>query len=296
MTTVNPQKSARFERAHPPNPNIEYAADGSSAVGYRPRETARRSTAAGDDDRRRDTVESVTQFQISLCATSLEVAAKLQLGSIYSQSMGVQGKAIFYDAVATTDYYEEAIDPEHGVLYGVRHAIGVRLALNATNITSETNLSYAAVAAQVQVSGASVFYEVQGIGIPHSLLKSWLSATSGPLTESSYAKIDHVLRVELPDYLADTTKPLTTSEYIVVPRTSDDTSLVDSAHLVNFAMTQIARGRSLNQALAKLDGDHDDEAGRFLVTYVYSRRAGISDPASTPSAAAIAQAKEWRNT
>lgn len=283
-----------------PGPRIVYAADGSAEVWYPPRAPEPAGVSFAPDERAPD--ESIAQFHLSFCATSIAVAAKLQLGSIFSIHGDMEGKAIFYDAVATTDYYAEAADPAGGLLYAVRHGIGVRLALKATRLKIETNLSYSMIAAQARGSGASVFYEVQGIGVPPQIVRSMLGAlpTSGPLTESSYTRLDHVLRVELPDYLAEPDNPLTTSEYIVVPRPREGDPRVEHARAFNFAMTQIARARSLSRALDLLADDERlaGDLGRFLVMYVYSNTAGVVDPGSTqsPGAAAVARAKAWLTT
>ncbi len=291
---MNTKEAISYGRAH--GPSMVQRTDGSVDVWYPP--PAIPVGAAADAGTR--AIETLTRLQLTFCSTSLAVAARLQLGSIYSGSTNVEGKAIFYDAVATTDFEAEAVELNGDVLYTVRHGIGLRLAMKAINLKVDTNLSYSMVAAQARGLGAEVFYEVQGIGIPPEIVKSLLGAmpTLGPLNETSYTRLDHVLRVELPDYLADEAKPLTTTEYIVVPRDSGDPFLAQS-RAFNVAISQIARGRSLSKALRAVSEDETlaGGAGRFLFLYAYSKFTGTADPASTvgPSAAAINRAKAWLN-
>lgn len=290
---MNTREVISYGRA--PGPSMVHNADGSVDVWYPPPPATPKDMVPEAVSR---ASEVLTRLQLTFCASSIAVAAKLQLGNIFSGGTNVEGKAIFYDAVATTDFEAEALDPNGDVLYTVRHGIGLRLALKAINLKVDTNLSYSMVAAQARGLGAEVFYEVQGIGIPPEIVKSLLGAmaTFGPLTETSYTRLDHVLRVELPDYLADEGKPLTTTEYIVVPRDSGDPFLAQS-RAFNVGISQIARGRSLSKALRAVSEDETlaDGVGRFLLLYAYSKFAGITDPASTvsPSAAVINRAKAW---
>ncbi|WP_338869426.1 hypothetical protein [Myxococcus stipitatus] len=286
-------------------PELSYSKDGVPLVWFKPQaaksvpyEFLSGNSALADVN---NVVAQITQFQVSFFATSVDVAAKLSLGSIFSTSGSFGAKAIFYDAVATTDFYAEQEADNGAVLYGVRHGTGARLALRAQNLKSESNLSYAGLAAQARVSGAEVFYEVQGIGIPPGLIQDLLGVipASGSLdSETNYTKLDEFLRTTLPDFLDDLTKPLTVSEYIVVPRTKAFGSTTGYSLSVNFAMGQLARRRSLVDALKNLDDvDVVDGIERQLVVHVYLQMAGLSDPQSDkrPHEDAARRAKEWLN-
>lgn len=288
-------------------PSAEYQKDGTVSFWYPPAATQQQVwrpdrilSFADNEEPPQKKEEQLTRFQVSFSATSIDVAANLNLGSIFSSTASYGEKAIFFDAVANTDYYGASYDQNGKLLYSVRHGIGVRLAVRASNLKNQNNLSYAGVAAQARFSGATVAYQVQGIGIPPSLVQKMLGAvpTLGNLTdESRFLAIDKLLRQSLPDYL-ESSETLTTSAYPVVPPDERSVSLISSHRALNFAMTQIARRVSLAQALDLLKHDdalHQSSDARFVVLYTYSKIAGITDPTSTlvPSDTAHARAYAW---
>lgn len=240
---------------------------------------------------------AIVGFQISYSVTSVAVSAKFALGSIFGASGTADEKAIFFDAVATTNYYAEATAANGRVLYALRRGIGARLALRVRNLAVESNLSFAGIAAQAKFSTTEVNYEFQAIGIPPDHLKKMLGVipTCSTLDEKCYRQIDRVLRVDLPAYL-ESEQPLATGEYIVVPQDDNAAPWSGTAHGVNFAMMQIARGLSLAEALKVLDKSNQP-IEHFIVQYTYGKETGTTDPASTqaPSSDLRTTAKHWLN-
>jgi hypothetical protein len=282
-------------------PEMMYADDGTPLVWYKPssdiqgasKSMAMEGLAPASVD------AQITQFQISFFATSVDVAAKLSLGSIFSVSGNFGAKAIFYDVAAATDFYAEQSTDNGSVLYGVRQGIGVRLALMAKNLKAESSLSYAGLAAQAKVSRAEVSYEVQGIGIPPTLIKEMLGAipVQGSLeNEVNYTKLNTFLTMTLPDFLAKPENKLTVSEYIVIPRARTVGSATAYAKSINFAVNMLLERRSLAEALKWLS-ELKEITGidRYMVVLVYAQFMGVSDEHSkeTPSDEVYRKVRDW---
>lgn len=282
----------------PPRLRTAYLPDGSLLSGYHADgdEAGERRSRSGSER----TSEQLTSFAMSYSSTSLQVAAKLGLGGIFNLNASAGGKAVLLDVACMTDFYEEqpAIDDLPG--YGIRHGIGIRLAMSLRNMKMDTSLNYAGIAAQARMGLADVSYEVVGIGLPPDIIQSWLKSTkvSGSLAdESNYLALQELLGKQIPEYL-QSDRTLTPLAYTVLTTDQSEFSLGGPHRAVHFAMHSIARRQSLSETLAALEKDEQlrgSPDSTFVVMHTYRQVADVSDPTSTqrPTDAACRTANDW---
>ncbi len=203
-----------------------------------------------------------SQMSVSMYSTSADATSRLKLGGIFELDTNATSKVLFLEAMVKTDYQESAyemVDGRQVVQYYVNRGFGVRIALQVLGWSSDVSLSFSAVAAKAQVSGQSVQYYVETLGMPDWLQSDILKAVgvAGSLNEESFCALRKVITVTLPAYLRrnaaespNTAKgerpPLQFDDFRVPAGTSADT--FDLSRSINFAMTHLARGDSLEQA------------------------------------------------
>ena len=253
----------------------------------------------------------LSQMSVSMYSTSSGAAARLKLGGVFEAGGDKGAKVLFLEALVRDDYEDaayEVIDGRIVLQYCVRRAFGIRVALQVTGWSADMSLSFSAVAAKAQVTGQSVQYYVETLGLPDWLERDVVKAVgvAGPLDESSFSKLRTVITKTLPEYLRrtpvespDLTKherrPLTFDEYRVpVDEGAYTFSLPRSIH---FAMTHLARGDTLKQAKDALrEGSLLlNDVGGDIVEEIYLKHAGIS-PGKTdevPSPDAVTAARRW---
>lgn len=253
----------------------------------------------------------MTEMSVSMYSTSATAASRLKLGKVFETDIDTTAKVLFLEALVKTDFndsaYEE-IDGRKVVQYYVRRAFGVRIALQVQGWSVSTSLSLSSVAAKAQVSGQSVQYYVETLGLPDWLEAEVVKAVgiAGPLDENGFQKLRALMTVTLPAYLRRTPAenpdlekgqrlPLQFDEYRLPADSSDDTFSLPRS--INFAMTHLARGDSLQQAKEALrDGSAVlQEVSGDVIEQIYAKYAAISPDkdGEVPSQGAVMKARRW---
>lgn len=230
-----------------------------------------------------------TGFEVSFSATSAALAAKVGVSAIYDGHIEVDTKALFFDALLTTDYYEEVTQGDE-VLFAKKKGTGLRVALRATGLSANMSLNFAAVAAEASFKGAAVSYQVQGVALSDVVLKSFLSIPlRGELNPDVFAAIQRSISDALPKYLRSGNVGV--GEYPVFPTLARKCDPSSRARAVYFALQQISRGSSLSKALSQAGTRFDHE----IIVIVYARVASVSDTNSTaaPSQETTQRASLW---
>lgn len=253
----------------------------------------------------------MTEMSVSMYSTSSEAASRLKLGKVFESDTSRSTKVLFLEALVKTDYDEaayEEVDGQQVVQYHVRRAFGVRIALQVSGWSANRSLSFSSVAAKAQVTGQSVQYYVETLGLPAFLEAEVVQAVgiAGPLDESGFTKLRKLVTETLPAYLRRTPAekpdlakgqrlPLQFDDYRVPASAADDGFSLSRS--VNFAMTHLARGDTLDQARGALrDGSLAmQDVGGDVIEQIYGKYAGISPDqgGQAPSPDAVMTARRW---
>jgi len=236
--------------------------------------------------------EKFSRFSISALTTSIQAAASLKLATIFSGDVHANETAVFFDSTLTTDYYAEAV--VNGVpLYAIRHGIGLRLALRASDLDATLSIDYASIAASVALKASEVSYQVVAIGMPLDVVSDLMGAIPlmDELSTTSYTALHDVLAVTLPKYIDEHQLTLAPAPFTVGPLSRLKSSAMDRAQVINFAMLYISKGYSLREAFQSAPSSYD----RDLIAFVYSQIALLRDVASDaePDRAAKGRANAW---
>lgn len=253
----------------------------------------------------------MTEMSVSMYSSSASAASHLQIGKVFESDASMDAKVLFLEAVVKTDYSEAAYEEVNGqkvIQYYVRRAFGVRIAVQVQGWSANTTLSLSSVAAKAQVSGQSVQYYIETLGLPDWLEAEVVKAVgiSGPLDENGYRKLRALMTETLPAYLRRTPAenpdlskgerpPLQFDDYRLPVDSSTDTFSLPRS--VNFAMTHLARGDSLKQAKDALRGGSAamQDVSHDITEQIYAKYAGISPDkdGEVPPQDSVMKARRW---
>jgi len=229
----------------------------------------------------------LTNFSVIASEIDLSLAAKLGIGAIFSGTLNYGDRAFYLDATAYTDVYSET--PGNPIC-GTRWGVGLRVLLHVSDIKGGLSLNFGLVGAAVQLGLARALYEIDGMGIPDGL-----SVVLGELhgfgdfTAETYFKINDSVIPKLADYMKNNAAKLTPEPYQVQLIQPIDIDPILEARSVVFAMRRLREGCSLQEAIAKASGKHEESEIRA----VYAKVAPGLAPGDPPPQSARTAADEW---
>ena len=218
----------------------------------------------------------------------IAVAAKLNIGTIFSGSLNWNDLAFYLDAMAFTDRYAET--PANYV-YGTRWGVGLRVLLHVWDVKAGLSLNMGLVGAAAQLGFAKALCEIKGTGIGSDGMAEVLEDhhTVGEFTAETYYKINDAVMLKLSQYLkAHKTEPFPEA-YQVQLIEPIDIDIVLGARSVYFAMKCLNDGRTLHEAIEKSQGKFDDHE----ILLVYAKIAPGTGPNDHPSDSAKEKAHKW---
>ncbi len=231
---------------------------------------------------------NLSNFNVVVDALSVSMAAKLQVGSIFTGSASVNEKGFYLDALSYTDKYREQHLPNQMVI-ATRWGVGIRVLLRVSDIKTDLSLNFGMVAAAAQLGLVTTRYEIQGIGIGGDGLAIVLKNLPqiGDFDFETYNMLSNEIPKKLGVYIEENKSNLIPQPIAVAITKSVDSIL--SAKSIYYAMRSIAARRSLNDALAKADVEYD----RNVIRKVYLQIAGDIGENDRPSKQAEHQAEGW---
>lgn len=236
-------------------------------------------------------MSSYTGFEVAFRSMSLEVAASLQVSSLFKTDGDYKGTALFFDTILHTDY-QKRVDLPGGLSYYKKKGTGLRIALKATGLDASASLTFASVAAQATLKKASAEYRVHGFGLSDEIVVSLLNVPlSGGLSSETYQALQRTVSKQLPEYLRS--NQVEVSEYAVpIPAHQDDP--MARARSINYATAMVAGRKSLQHANQYRPKGISPE----IVTLIYARFLGSvsTDSTKDPSPEQAAQANRWLAT
>lgn len=230
---------------------------------------------------------TLSEFTVVANEVDLTLAAKLGLGNIFSGTLNYGDKAFYMDATAFTERYAEM--PNNPVV-GTRWGVGLRVLLHASEIKGGLSLNFGLVGAAVQLGYAKALYEIDGIGIEGGMnvilgeLKGF-----GDLTGDTFFRINDIVIPKLADYMEknpDKLHPVPYQVQLIEPINMDS---VLAARSILFAVRRVRDGCSLNEALTKSAGKHDEQDIRM----VYAKFAPGLGPDDHASDDMKKKASDW---
>lgn len=229
----------------------------------------------------------LSSFSVIASEVDLSVAAKLGVGNVFSSTISYGDRAFYMDATAFTDVYT---DSPGTPICGTRWGVGLRVLLHVSEIKAGLTLNFGMVGAAVQLGLAKALYEIDGMGI-----KDGLSVVLGELhgfgdfTAETFFRINDSVIPKLADYMKNSASKLTPVPYQVQLIQPVEIDPVLSAQSIIFGMRRLREGCSLDEALVKAAGKHDQNEIRA----VYGKMAPGLPADQRPQASIRSAAYEW---
>lgn len=221
--------------------------------------------------------EKFTSFRVFQDSFSLESAAKLGF-SIGEVDANYKYRTLIYEAM----FFEDKILglPIPGQIYGTRWGAGIRVFLKFTELNSNANVTFGAIAASAQLKTASAFYEVVGVGIDAPEVISILPVPGEFNLEAFRAVLNAVDAFK--NYLAkNPDKILPQPIHVLMEEEETPVSTADElkkARSIFFAMKNIATKKTLKIALQNAE----DKFDHLIIKSTYEN-IGIANESATPT-------------
>jgi len=229
----------------------------------------------------------LSNFSVIASEIDLTVAAKLGIGNIFSGTLNYGDRAFYLDATAFTDVYTESPGTP---ICGTRWGVGLRVLLHVSDVKDGLTLNFGLVGAAVQLGLAKALYEIDGMGILDGL-----SVVLGELhgfgdfTAETFYRINDAVIPKLADYMKNNASKLTPVPYQVQLIQPVEIDAILSAQSIVFAMRRLRQGCSLDEALVKAAGRHDQTEIRAT----YQKMAPGLPPDQRPPQSIRDAANEW---
>lgn len=229
----------------------------------------------------------LSSFSIVATEIDLALAAKLGIGNIFTGTFNYGDRAFYMDATAFTEVYADI--PDNPVV-GTRWGVGLRVLLHVSNIKSDLSLNFGLVGAAVQLGYAKALYEIDGMGIEGGLpIVLGDLHGFGDFTAETFFKINDSVLPKLADYMKQNQANLKPVPYQVQVIQPIDLDPLLEGRSILFGMRRMRDACTLNDALAKSAGKHDDKE----IEMVYAKLAPGLAPNEHPPDSARDKAREW---
>lgn len=219
-----------------------------------------------------------TGFEVAFRSMSVDVAAKMDVSSMFSSDTDSSAFALLFDVLLHEDYYER-VDLGGGLSYIKRKGTGLRIAMKATKLDTKQAVNFSSVAAQASLGMANVEYRVHGIGLSMDVVESLLNVPiSDKLSSTTYQALYTTIQQKLPAYLRS--NAVGTGDYSVPVLARDDQPDA-RARAVNYAVSMIARRIPLSEVLK----NKPQTISEAMVGAIYARLVPTSSETVTPEQA-----------
>lgn len=191
-----------------------------------------------------------TDFEIRFDSLSMRLAAKLNLGPIFSGELSVKDRAYLFEAMAYSDAYREEPDSP-GLVRATRWGAGLRIALRITEVKASAESQFGLVAAQAELGMVRASYQIQGIGLGLGGLSAILGElkTIGDFTYETYLEVQRV-SASLQQYIADHASDLQPRPIGVLLAQPIVVDTATEGYVVYWTVTRIRENWTLASALA----------------------------------------------
>jgi hypothetical protein len=234
---------------------------------------------------------AVEDTRISNQEISVTLAGNLNIGAIFTGSVSANEVGYWLDAMAYTDKYEEA-PSANGMQLASRFGYGLRVMFRVRKLNPKANLNYGLIGASLDAGFAQASYEIDAFGLGSGALAVILEgiAQSGTsLTSDTFYKLNTSILKNLVAYIKAHLATLTPMRVAALVTSTEDADSLDTSSAVLYAVRQISKGRSLQDALNGA-GDLDPTSIRLA----YSSIVGdLSDETAPPSSSDRDKANDW---
>lgn len=185
-----------------------------------------------------------TQFRVLQSSFNVQTAANLGFG-VGSINGNFNSFVLSYEAMVFTEKIVNV--PIGGKIYGTRWGAGLRIILKITEIKSELNFNFGAIAASSELGLAKVEYEINGIGISKPDILAVLPGP-GDFNFTNYQKIlDAVDKVRA--YMAEHSSELQPRPFQVFLNDDQQKDIFIDSRAILFAMRNIVSRNTLAEAI-----------------------------------------------
>ncbi len=231
-------------------------------------------------------VDPFSQFRVLQNSFNIQVAADLGVG-VGSISGNYNAFVLSYEAMVFTEKIVET--PIGGKIYGTRWGAGLRVLLKVSEIKSNVNFSFGAIAASTELGLARVEYEINGIGINKPDILSVLPGP-GDFNFSNYKKIlDAVDTVK--QYMAQHSSELEAKPFQIFISDENKKDVFTDSRAILYAMRCISSRDNLKTAL--LNAQNKFNISTIKATYA---KFQILDELTSPTREQKRQAEDFLNT
>jgi len=227
-----------------------------------------------------------SQFRVLQSSFNIQVAANLGVG-VGSISGNYNAFVLSYEAMIFTEKIVEA--PVGGKIYGTRWGAGLRVILKVSEIKSNVNFSFGAIAASTELGLARVEYEINGIGINKPDILAVLPGP-GDFNFSNYKKIlDAVDTVKT--YMAEHSAELQPKPFQVFITDDNNKDIFTDSRAIIYAMRNVVSRNTLKTAIA----NSQNKFNTSTIKAVYAKFQ-ILDENTEPTREQKRQAEDFLNT
>ncbi|WP_124981010.1 hypothetical protein [Nonlabens xiamenensis] len=214
-----------------------------------------------------------SQFKVMQKTLNIQTAAKLGI-ALGSVNGSFKSFVLSYEAMLYTDKITST--PIGGKIYGTRWGAGLRVLLKVSEIKSNADFKFGAIAAAAELGLAKVEYEINGIGISKpSILKS----LPGP-AEFNFDSYNKILEAaeKVRRYMADNHEELKPEPFQVYVSDEINNDIYRDARSVIVAARNIISRNSLQEAISNAAGKYNID----IITGFYLKM-GIANENERPS-------------
>ncbi|SFN58014.1 hypothetical protein SAMN05421594_3368 [Chryseobacterium oleae] len=227
-----------------------------------------------------------SQFRVIQNSLSVQTAANLGIG-VSSISGNYSAFVLSYEAMVFTEKIIET--PIGGKIYGTRWGAGLRVVLKISEIKSNANFNFGAIAASAELGLAKVEYEINGIGISKPDILSVLPGP-GDFNFSNYKKILDAVDV-VKKFMAEHASELQPKPFQVFISDDSHKDVFTDSKAILFSMRSIASRDTMKTAIT-------NAKNRFNISTIKAAYAKflILDENTEPTREQKRMAEEFLNT
>ncbi len=227
-----------------------------------------------------------SQFRVLQSSFNIQVAADLGVG-VGTIGGNYNAFVLSYEAMAFTEKISEV--PIGGKIYGTRWGAGLRVVLKVSEIKSNVNFNFGAIAASTELGMARVEYEINGIGINKPDILAILPGP-GDFNFANYKKIlDAVDTIK--EYMANSPTELQPRPFQVFISDDSTRDIFTDSRAIIYAMRNIVSRNKMATAIQNSQNRYNIST----IKAVYARFQ-ILDEQAEPTREQKKQAEDFLNT
>jgi hypothetical protein len=236
--------------------------------------------------------KAIEDTRVSSQEISVTLAGNLNIGAIFTGAVSANEVGYWLDAMAYSDRYEET-PAASGLVLASRFGFGLRVMFRVRKLNPKATLNYGLIGAAIDAGFAQASYEIDAIGFGPkvgqalSMILEGIAESGPSLTSDVFYKLNSSILKNLAACINDNLATMQPARVATLVHSALVTDSLDTSHAVLFAMRQIRKGRTLQDALEAADMDP------ATIRLTYEHVMGYITDTTKPSSADRDKADVW---